>query len=196
MRKLSAAAVAMILAIALYFTLFWGFEALRMLTSPTYGLEDAWHSQFVFEVGRLFALSPTGLIKLAAFFATLKLAVAAICAVHIADRFRALGGGKAAPEVLEAGLMLVVVMSIASVAPAIWLHNGDLVREQVIQLMLAAIAAALCVLERSYERADAAASPLAARTATQQEGNASLPAAALSLGHDPTGLRPRHCEKP
>jgi hypothetical protein len=38
MRKLSAAAVAMVLAIALYFTLFWGFEALRMLTSPTYRL--------------------------------------------------------------------------------------------------------------------------------------------------------------
>jgi len=175
MRKLSAAAVAMILAIALYFTLFWGFEALRMLTSPTYGLEDVWHAQFVFEVGRLFSLSPTGLIKLAAFFATLKLAVAAICAVHIADRFRALGGGRAAPEVLEAGLMLVVVMSIGSVAPAIWLHNGDLVREQVIQLTLAAIAAALCVLERSYERADEAASPLAARNVTQQEGNTFSP---------------------
>ena len=131
MRKLSAAAVAMILAIALYFTLFWGFEALRMLTSPTYGLGDVWHSQFVFEIGRLFALSPIGLIRLAAFFAMLKLAVAAICAVHIGDRFRALAGGKAEPEILEAGLMLVVVISIASVGPAIWLHNADLVREQV-----------------------------------------------------------------
>ena len=115
MRKLSAAAVAMILAIALYFTLFWGFEALRMLTSPTYGLEDVWHSQFVFEIGRLFSLSPLGLIRLAAFFGTLKLAVAAICAVHIGDRFRALAGGKAEPEILEAGLMLVVVISIVSV---------------------------------------------------------------------------------
>lgn len=94
MRKLSAAAVAMILAIALYFTLFWGFEALRMLTSPTYSLEDVWRSQFVFEIGGLFALSPLGLIKLAAFFATLKLAVAAICAVHIADRFRSLAGAR------------------------------------------------------------------------------------------------------
>ena len=152
MRKLSAAAVAMILAISLYFTLFWGFEALHMLTSPTYGLEDVWRSQFVFEVGRLFTLSPLGLIKLAAFFATLKLAVAAICAVHIADRFRALAGGRAEPEVLEAALMLVVLISIASVGPAIWIHNADLVREQTIQLMFAGVAAALCILERSYER--------------------------------------------
>ncbi len=163
MRKLSAAAVAMILAIALYFTLFWGFEALRMLTSPTYGLDDVWRSQFVFEIGRLFALTPLGLIRLAAFFATIKLAVAAICAVHIADRFRALSGGEAEPEILEAGLMLVVVISIASVGPAIWLNNADLVREQVIQLLLAAVAAALCMLERSYERAGEQASPLAAR---------------------------------
>jgi hypothetical protein len=160
MRKLSAAAVAMILAISLYFTLFWGFDALRMLTSPTYGLEDVWRSQFVFEIGRLFGLSPYGLIKLAAFFGTLKLAVAVICAVHIGDRFRALAGGKVQPEVLEAGLMLVVVISIASVGPAIWVHNADLVREQTIQLMFAGVATALCILERSYERVSVATRPL------------------------------------
>lgn len=170
MRKLSAAAVAMILAIALYFTLFWGFEALHMLTSPTYGLEDVWRSQFVFEIGRLFGLSPFGLIKLAAFFATLKLAVAAICAVHIADRFRALAGGKAEPEILEAGLMLVVIISIASVGPAIWAQNADLVREQVIQLMLAAVAAALCILERSYERSGGTGKPLTAASAAAANG--------------------------
>ena len=45
MRKVSGATVAMILAIALYFTLFWGFDALRVLTSPTYGLEDVWRTQ-------------------------------------------------------------------------------------------------------------------------------------------------------
>ena len=111
MRKLSTAAVAMILAIAFYFTLFWGFDALRMLTSPTYGLEEVWRSQFVFEIGRLFGLAPLGLIKLAAFFATLKLAVAAICAVHIADRFRALGGGTANTDILDAGLVLVMLIT-------------------------------------------------------------------------------------
>jgi len=166
MHKLSAAAVAMILAIALYFTLFWGFEALRMLTSPTYGLGDVWHSQFVFEIGSLFGLSPIGLIRLAAFFAVLKLAVAAICAVHIGDRFRALAGGKAEPEILEAGLLLVVLISIASAGPAIWVHNADLVREQVVQLLLAAVATALCMLERSYGRAPTLI-PRAAATAPQ-----------------------------
>ena len=150
MRKVSGATVATILGIALYFTLFWGFDALRMLTSPTYGLEDVWRSQFVFGIGRLFGLTPIGLIQLAAFFGTLKLAVAAICAVHIADRLRCLAGGKPASDVLEGGLILVVLITIASVGPAVWSHNAELVREHVIQLALAALATALCIVERSY----------------------------------------------
>ena len=72
--KVSSATVAMILAIALYFTLFWGFDALRILTSPTFGLEDVWRSQYVFGIGRVLGLAPMGLIQLAAFFGTLKLA--------------------------------------------------------------------------------------------------------------------------
>ena len=172
MRKLSTAAVAMILAIAFYFTLFWGFDALRMLTSPTYGLEDVWRSQFVFEIGRLFGLAPLGLIKLAAFFATLKLAVAAICAVHIADRFRVLAGGDANSEILDAGLVLVMLISIASVGPAVWTHNAELVREQAITLMLVGVAAGLGLLERSYQRADK--TPLLAKTSLIA-GNAVAP---------------------
>src|SRR5450759_535334 len=122
MRKVSSATVAMILGIALYFTLFWGFDALRVLTSPTYGLEDVWRSQYVFGIGRLLGLGPIGLIQLAAFFGTLKLAVAGICAVHIIDRFRSLAGGKPVSEVLEGGLILVVLITIAAAGPAVWSH--------------------------------------------------------------------------
>ncbi len=171
MRKVSSATVAMIMGIALYFMLFWGFDALRMLTSPTYGLEDVWRSQFVFGVGRVFGLAPMGLIKLAAFFAVLKLAVAGICAVHIADRFRTLAGGNPDSEVLEGGLMLVVLVSIAAAGPAIWSHNADLVREQAIQLAFAALATALCMVERSYSRPAKNAGPAAAAAATPQGGS-------------------------
>jgi hypothetical protein len=152
MRKLSAAAAATILAIVVYFALFWGFDALRMLTSPTYGLEDVWRSQFVFEIGRIFGLGPVALIKLAAFFATVKLAVAGICAAHIADRFRMLGGGTARSDILDGALILIMFISFASVGPAIWMHNTELVREQTITLMLVGVAAGLGILERKYER--------------------------------------------
>lgn len=152
MRKVSSVTVAMILAIALYFTLFWGFDALRILTSPTFGLEDVWRSQYVFGLGRVFGLAPMGLIQLAAFFGTLKLAVAAVCAIHLVDRLRSLAGGKPSSEILEGGMILVVLITIASAGPAIWSHNTEVVREQVIQLALAALATALCMVERNYRK--------------------------------------------
>ncbi|MDP2409949.1 MAG: hypothetical protein Q8M26_06650 [Pseudolabrys sp.] len=164
MRRISSVSVAMIMGVALYFTLFWGHDALRMLTSPTYGLDDVWRSQAIFGIGSLIGLAPTGLIKLAAFVGILKLAVAFICAVHIADRFRTLAaGGKANSELLDGGLILVGLIGLASVVPAVLSHNPELVRGQLIQLAFAALAVALCALERSYARTDAeAAAPAVA----------------------------------
>jgi len=144
--------VAMILAIALYFTLVWGADALRVLTSPTYGLDDVWNSQFIFAIGNLLSLGPVGLIKLAAFFGALKLAVAGICAVHIIDRCRAFIVGKANTDVFEGGLILVVLITIASVGPAVWSQNTELVRSETIQLILAAVATSLCLVEGKYGR--------------------------------------------
>ncbi len=167
MRKVSSATVATILAIALYFTLFWGFDALRILTSPTYGLEDVWRSQYVFGIGRAFGLAPVALLQLAAFFGTLKLAVAVVCAIHLVDRLRSLAGGKPSSEILEGGLILVVLITVASAGPAIWSQNHELVREQIIQLLLAGLATALCMVERSYRKdADLVASVKLPETAS------------------------------
>ena len=149
MQKVPGAVVAMIMAIALYFTLFWGFDALRVLTSPTYGLEDVWRSQFVFGIGRVLGLGPYGLIKLAAFFGVMKLAVAGVFAVHVLDRFRCMIRGTADAEILEGGLLLVALISIATAAPAVWSENTDVVREAVVQLLLAGLAAALSFMERN-----------------------------------------------
>lgn len=152
MRKMSGVSVAMIMAIALYFAMFWGYDALRVFTSPTYGLEDVWRSQYVFGVGSYFQLEPMGLMKLAAFFGALKLAVALTCAIHIVDRLRTIAGGKANADVLEGGLMLVVAICLVSAGPAVWSQNPELLREQVLQLVLAAVAVALCIVERNYSR--------------------------------------------
>jgi hypothetical protein len=159
MRKLSGAAVAVIMGIALYFTLAWGYDGLHVLTSSSYGLDDVWASQFIFVIGGIFGLTPIGLIKLAAFFGAVKLAVAAFCAVHILDRARTFAAGKADSEILEGGLILVVAISIMSVGPAVWSQNAELVREATIQLMLAAVAAALCLVERNYGRSADEAEP-------------------------------------
>jgi hypothetical protein len=159
MRKISSATVILIIGVALYFTAFWGFDALRTLTSPTYGLEDVWHSQYVFGVGSLLGLGPTGLMQLAAFFGVMKLAVAGVCALHILDRLRSLAGGTANLEIFEGGLILAALIVVASAVPAVLSHNSDLLREQAIQLAFAALAIALCMVERNFraQSADAAA---------------------------------------
>jgi hypothetical protein len=102
MRKLSAASTAIIIGVAFYFTLAWGYDGVRVLASPSYGLDDVWRSQFIFGIGSIFGLSPVGLIKLAAFFGTVKVAVASVCAVHILDRLRVLIGGKPDNDMLKA----------------------------------------------------------------------------------------------
>lgn len=149
MRKFSSAATAIVLAISLYFTLFWGYDALRILTSPSYGLDETWRAEYIFVIGRYFALGPIGLIKLAAFFGAVKLIVAGTCALHIVDRFRHMVSGKANSEVLEGALILVVAISILSAGLAARTGNGEIVREYAIQLVLACLATALCIAERS-----------------------------------------------
>src|SRR5262245_43033389 len=149
-QKISYATMAIIVAVALYFAVVWGYDGLHILSSSSYGLEDVWRSQFIFAIGSLLGLGPIGLIKLAAFFGALKLAVACICVIHIADRFRSLSRGQANSEILEAGLILIVAISIVSVGPASFRDGGELIREHTLPLLLAALATGLCIFERNY----------------------------------------------
>ena len=169
MRRASGIVGALILAIAVYFALFWGYDALRILTSPTYGLEDVWRSQVVFGIGRFAGLAPEGLLKLAAVIGALKLTVAGVCAIHVADRLRSLVGGTPQNEILETGLLIAVAMNIVAVAPAIWSQNGDLIRHLLLQLLLAGLAATLCLIERNNRKdtakAEAPAEPDVAENA-------------------------------
>jgi hypothetical protein len=83
----------------------------------------------------------------------MKLATAAVFAIHVADRLRAMVRGTVESEVLEAGLIMVVLLSILAVAPALWSQNVELARDLTIQLLLAGLAAALVIIERSYANA-------------------------------------------
>jgi hypothetical protein len=147
--RFPAIVTASIFSIALYFALFWGFDALRILTSPNYGLEDAWRSQIVYWIARWLGLGPHALLQLAAVFGAIKLAVAGVFAVHIGDRLRVMKAGKVDHDILELGLLLVVALSIVMVAPAMWQHDATLIRTATLNLVLASLAAALCAIERS-----------------------------------------------
>jgi hypothetical protein len=153
MRKISRFTVPMILAIALYFAASWGLDALSAFTSPSYGLDDA-RAQFIFALGGVFGLGPVGLIKLAAFFAGVKLVAAIACAFHIADRFRTLAGGKADTRILEGGLITIALICFICIGAAGLSGNGAALRDQLIQFVLAALAIALCATERGAQPAE------------------------------------------
>lgn len=150
MRKVSGASIAMVMAIALYFTLFWGYEAVRVLTSPTYGLDDVWGSQYIFGVGSYFKLSPIGLMKLAAFFGALKLAVAMFGALGIVLRLLTAGGARVARPVLEGALILAASIGLITAGAAVSPFNADLLLEQLPQIALALIALAQIRIEHRY----------------------------------------------
>jgi hypothetical protein len=81
---------------------------------------------------------------------------------------RCMSRGEPNSEILEAGLILVVLISIASVGPAAWSNSIGLMREHAFQLLFAGLAVALCIVERSYLRSDTAAEtvPAAGRRTT------------------------------
>ena len=149
MRWMSSAIGATIVAIAVYFAVFWGADAVRTLTSATFGLDDVWRSQVTFGIARYVGIGPEGYLTLSAVIGALKLTVAAVCVFHIAARIRALfTGGEIGTEALETGLLLAAAVSIVSLIPAAWSHNGDLARELVLQLVLALAGAAACIVQR------------------------------------------------
>src|SRR6185312_6470955 len=167
MKRASVVIGASILAISIYFALFWGYDALRILTSPTYGLEDVWRSQTVFGIGRYVGLGPEGLLRRAAALGAMKLTIAGVCAIHVFDRLRRMfSGDTPANEMLETALILAVGVSIVSVVPAIWSSNADLMREQTVQLVLAAITAVFCIAERKKTERSSKAAPAAGAVST------------------------------
>jgi hypothetical protein len=156
MRKASAAAVVTILAISLYFTVMWGAEGVQVLTSPNYGLDDVWRSQTVFALGSLVGLAPLGLIKLSAFLGGVKLLAAAFCGLHVLKRLRVFASGGPDVEILEGALILVFAVSVVSAAAATWSYDPEMVGAQIINIVLVAIATALCAAERARSHAEQA----------------------------------------
>ncbi len=157
MRTNPAASTITILAISLYFAAAWGFDGLLTLTSANYGLDEVWRSQTVFGIGSLIGLGPLGLIKLAAFLGAVKLLAAVFCALHVLKRLRVIAGGSPDSEILEGALILVFAVSLASAMAASLSYNAELVGEQAINLVLAAIAIALGMAERRRVAASEAA---------------------------------------
>lgn len=162
MRRLSYGIPCLIVAVALYFVAAFGREALHILTSPVYGLDHKSFARAVHDLGWLVDLGPSGLVKLAAFLGTIKLSVAVVFAIHVGDRLRTLAGGTVNYDLLDAGVVLVVVSTFLSAAPALLEATPQFFNEHRPALWLAGLAATLSLAERVAHSEEA---PAQSRTA-------------------------------
>jgi hypothetical protein len=80
-------------------------------------------------------------------------------------------GAKVTNEGLETALIVAVAVSIAALVPAIWSHNSDLAREQLIQLVLAGLTGLFCMVERGRKKPE----PQRAALEPVSEANAYVP---------------------
>lgn len=183
MRWVLGAARAAVVVIACYFMVLWGGEALRALTSPTYGLDEFSRSQDVFGIGHWIGLRGEGLFRLAAFLAAFKLVGAGAFALHLASRVRAVATGKPIEhELLEAALLLVVLLFLFASLPAAMQHSALLLRFYGVHLLLASAAALLNGCERLIVlRMAATASEPSALDRAMDEARAELPPQRSSL---------------
>lgn len=151
MRWLPKAIPVLIAIIALDFAMVFGFAAFRVLTSPVYGLDQLVFANLIHGIGRLAGLKAEGLYSIAAFFGAVYLTIAVVFVLHIASRIRALRGGRVAHDLLDAGLILVVISTLFAATPAIMQGASDILIQERLPLWLVGLAATLSMIERLPE---------------------------------------------
>lgn len=181
MRRLSLVVPVIITGIALYFALGFGSDAARILFSPVYGLDNPAFARIVRDIGMLVGLGPDGLMLLALFLGTLKLAVAVICAIHILERVASLRGFKVDHEFLDAGLLLAVLLAFIASLPALLEASPILIAPHRPIFWLAGLAATLGMLEGITQQEEMHADAAGERRA-QPAAVSALPPRRLGAG--------------
>ncbi|MFN3351507.1 hypothetical protein [Pseudorhodoplanes sp.] len=148
MRWLPRAIPALIAIVAFDLAIVFGAEAIRIWTSPVYGLDQMVFANLVHGIGRLFGIKAHGLFSIAALFGALYLATAIVLMLHIGSRIAAFGGGRVSHELLDAGLILVVISTMVAATPAILQGATEFLVQQRLPLWLVGLAATLSMVER------------------------------------------------
>jgi hypothetical protein len=159
MRWLPKAIPVLIAIIALDFALVFGVEAFRVLSSHIHGLDQPVFANLIYGLGRLFGVTGQGLLSLGAFFGGIYLTISVVFALHLATRIGALRGGRVSHDLLDAGLILVVLVTIVAATPAILAGATDILVQERLPLWLVGLAATLSMIERLPEMDAAAIRP-------------------------------------
>jgi hypothetical protein len=148
MRWLPRSIPFVIVSIALYFTAHFGIEAVRILSSPVYGLDLPGFAHVVYGIGRRFGLEAEGLIRLAAFLGAAKLSVAALFAIYLVSRIKSLMGHETDHEIVDAAVLLVASITVVAAMPALIDGEATLLAEHRLPLWLGGLAVTLSMIER------------------------------------------------
>lgn len=148
MRWLPKSIPFLVISIALYFTFYFGIEAIRILSSPVYGLDHPGFAHIVHGIGRRFSLGPDGLMQIAAFFGAVKLTIAVSFTVYLASRLKSLFGHEIDHEVVDAAVVLIVIVTVVAAMPALLDGATDPLAQFRLPLWLSGLVATLSMIER------------------------------------------------
>jgi len=150
MRAATQAATFILGAICCYFALSWALDAARVLTSPWIGLDDFAHAEIAHFLRQTFGLGADGVLLTTAALGAGKLAVAALFVVYLVERLRGdpWRGDDEHQMTLRAALAALIGLSTVLALPAILLGRDAPALAYSLQLLLAAAAGALSLIEQ------------------------------------------------
>ncbi len=172
MRRLSNSISIIICGIAAYFALHWGTDAVLIFASPLHGMESDSFARIVESFARTFSLSPERMLICATAFGALKFGVAGIFAVYLVRRLTGLAGVAPDHDLLEAGLVLVVVTIATMALPFVVTESATALNQFRVPLWLVGLAATLTMVERAAESEPASR----VRTWERERGSHPIPA--------------------
>lgn len=161
MQQRARAIPVFVASIALYFVVYFGIEAARILTSPVYGLDQPGFAHAVHGIGHRLTLGPEGLMRVAVFLGVLKLSVAVAFAAALVNRLSAVRGRTVEHEIVDAAAVLVVIVTVLAATPALFDGETGLLAQYRLPLWLSGLAVTLSMIERAVadEAARAARMP-------------------------------------
>jgi hypothetical protein len=140
----------LIAMISLDFALLFGVEAFRIFTSPIYGLDQTAFASLVYSLGRLVSVADQGLFRIAGLFGGVYLTISAVFVLHLASRIAG-HRGPMLHDLLDAGLILVVLVTMVAATPSILSGATDIMVLERLPLWLVGLAATLSMIERLPE---------------------------------------------
>lgn len=139
----------LVLAIASYFTLYFGMDAFRILLSPVYGLEQPVFGSMAQGISRHATLGWLSAFQVAAFMGAIKLAIAVLFALYLVSRLRSWLGRETEHEIMDAAVVLIVIVTVMAATPALLEGDMDLLAQYRLPLWLSGLMATLSMIERA-----------------------------------------------